>query len=214
MSPYVSRAIHTLITMSVIDRDKEFALDEYDNDNTFTDPASNRKRLSIRFAIIISVATLVFGYFFSYGALEVIDSYIYSHHNPSYTKQRSGVSRSVSDKGSSSTNSGHSFTSPDIIFYNNYTINRPLTEEYPWDNIVEPYRITYFEISNPISSSLLDSLTDSDPEKHSSTKAVYSYHWYVNGWHKDSGAVMKIAFTDPPGSILKIQVSYETIMTI
>jgi hypothetical protein len=173
-----------------MDREKEFALDDFGDNEVYPSPRHVTK-LSVRFAAVASLLAVVLGYIFGY-MVTGIRNLQTSHASSTSSKS------SMGDSISSST----SFVSPVIKFYNNYTVNRPLTNEYTWDNIVEPYRITYFEVSNPIPASLLQN----DDPSHPSFKSSYSYHWYVDGWDKDIGQTMTITFSNPPGTKLKIQV--------
>ena len=70
---------------------------------------------------------------------------------------------------------------PSITFYNEYTQDKPLTGDYPWENIVEPYRLTTFVISNAMSDEL------------------YNYKWYIDGWHMDEGSSIETVFGAPTG---------------
>ena len=81
------------------------------------------------------------------------------------------------------------FGAPSVSFYNEYTKVMPLSGSYPWENIVEPYRTTTFEVSSPLSSS------------------EYKYVWYVDGWHKDEGSTVEIAFGAPTGVTQTVSVS-------
>lgn len=73
------------------------------------------------------------------------------------------------------------FATPNIIMYNEYTIDRPLSGSYPWPNVVEPYKVTTFEVSNAV------------------TLQGYYYEWYVDNWHKEDGASIPIVFGSPTG---------------
>jgi hypothetical protein len=81
-----------------------------------------------------------------------------------------------------------SFKLENIRIYNDYTKNEPLRSKYPWENIVEPYRPTYFEI--------LDSNT------------YYNYVWYIDGYHQEDGTSMAAAFTSPGSSHIVYCESY------
>lgn len=91
------------------------------------------------------------------------------------------INSTSSPMGSSSNN-----IRPTINLYNEYTKDKPLSGSYPWGSIVEPYRITYFEVTNPVSD--------------------YTYKWYVDGWHTDDGSVIPIVFTATPGTYQTVEV--------
>lgn len=76
----------------------------------------------------------------------------------------------------------YTYEQPMISMYNEYTIDRPLSGDYPWDNIAEPYRVTTFTVTN--------ALTDS----------AYRYEWYIDGWHKEDGSTMDMVFGSPTGT--------------
>lgn len=75
---------------------------------------------------------------------------------------------------------------PEIKFYNDYTIDRPYGLDYPFENIVEPYMVTTFYVSNPQSG--------------------YDYKWYVDGWHKDDGESVDISFSQEAGITSEVTV--------
>lgn len=81
------------------------------------------------------------------------------------------------------------YSAPSIIFYNEYTVDKPLGGDYPWPNIVEPYRVTTFQVSDPLS-------TDE-----------YKYEWSIDGWHKDDGSTVQIVFGAPTGEAQTITVA-------
>ena len=75
-----------------------------------------------------------------------------------------------------------SLTDPLVYFYNEYTYIKPLQQSnYPWENIVEPYRKTTFLVANPSPS--------------------HTYTWYVGGWHvKEDSPTADINFGAPTGT--------------
>jgi len=75
---------------------------------------------------------------------------------------------------------------PEVYIYNEYTATRPLEGSYPWENIVEPYRVTTLEIVSP--------------------EDGYNYVWYVDGWHQDEGTKVSAVFSSPTGVAQKISV--------
>ena len=81
------------------------------------------------------------------------------------------------------------FATPSISFYNEYTKDKPLSGDYPWPNIVEPYRVTTFSVDNPLSAQ------------------DYEYKWYVDGWHKEEGSSTDITFGTPTGEEQTVSVS-------
>jgi hypothetical protein len=93
----------------------------------------------------------------------------------------SGRSGSGSGGGGGGGGGSYTFATPIISLYNEYTVNRPLTGDYPWDNIVEPFRITTMEVTNAV------------------TLDGYYYEWYVDGWHKEDGSSIPMIFTAPTG---------------
>lgn len=78
--------------------------------------------------------------------------------------------------------------SPVINYYNEYTKNISYSGAYNWKNIVEPYKNTTFEVTNPVSSS------------------SYSYIWYLDGWHIADGSQINFTFAAPTGSYQQIRV--------
>ena len=74
-----------------------------------------------------------------------------------------------------------SLLDPMVYFYNEYTYVKPLQQgNYPWDNIVEPYRKTTFMVANPVPSQ--------------------TYSWYVGGWHvREDSPTADINFGAPTG---------------
>lgn len=84
----------------------------------------------------------------------------------------------VSIAGVDSSNSD----TPNVVYYNEYTINKALSGSYPWTDIVEPFRTTTFLVTNP---------SDSDE---------FYYEFYVNDYHHTTGIVANISFTDEPGT--------------
>jgi hypothetical protein len=98
---------------------------------------------------------------------------------------------SVSSKLSTSTQestSEFSFTNPTVLIYNEYTKNQTVSY-YLYENIVEPYRVTYFEVA-------------------SADENLYEFQWYVDGWHLDDGAKVSITFNGVTN------VEQEVILTI
>ena len=77
-------------------------------------------------------------------------------------------------------------SSPSISIYNEYTIDRPLSGGYPWEYIVEPYKVTTLEVTNPNSE--------------------VTYKWYIDGWHQGDGTVITTAFTEVTGKYHTINV--------
>jgi len=75
---------------------------------------------------------------------------------------------------------------PEINIYNEYTIDRPLAGNYPWDIIVEPYKVSTMEVTNPANG--------------------YTYEWYVDDWHKDDGTSISMMFLAPTGTFSKVRV--------
>lgn len=96
-------------------------------------------------------------------------------------------------KASTSSVTAGQLTTPTVYFYNEYTIVKPLAGLYPWDNIVEPYRKTTFMVQNPISN--------------------YTYHWYIDGWHKEDGAVTDVTFGAPTGTTQTVTVQMRNAVT-
>lgn len=89
---------------------------------------------------------------------------------------------------SASTNSASSSKTPSIKFYNEYTINNTYSSMYYWENIVEPYKITWFEVENAVESS------------------DYNYIWYLDGWHIAEGSKINFTFAGPTGSSQEVRV--------
>ena len=115
-------------------------------------------------------------------------------------------------KRSLTTSDGISLLTPNIHFYNEYTYVKPLagiwkpslthhvipqlthlysthifsSGDYPWENMVEPYRKTTFVVTNPATN--------------------YTYHWYINGWHKEDGITTDVNFGAPTGVLDTITV--------
>ena len=77
---------------------------------------------------------------------------------------------------------------PTINYYNEYTKNTTYSGVYNWKNIVEPYKNTTFEVTNPVSSS------------------EYSYIWYLDGWHIAEGSQINFTFAAPSGSYQQVRV--------
>ena len=99
---------------------------------------------------------------------------------------------SLSSSSSSSAAAGL-LTTPSIYYYNNYTLVKPLAGLYPWENIVEPYRKTTFLVQNPVSN--------------------YTYHWFIDGWHKEDGVVTEVAFGAPTGVTQLVTVQMRNAVT-
>lgn len=78
--------------------------------------------------------------------------------------------------------------SPIIKYYNEYTKNTSYSGVYNWKNIVEPYKNTTFEVTNPVTSS------------------EYSYIWYLDGWHIAGGSQINFTFAAPTGSYQEVRV--------
>jgi hypothetical protein len=109
---------------------------------------------------------------------------------------------SVSETISTSTNDD--VNSFGIIYYNEYTRVKPLSGNYPWDNVFEPFRTTTFEINyneNVLSKS--DAFTNDD---------VY-YEWYVDGYHHTTGPMALVTFTDEPGIQHEISLKQRLLST-
>jgi hypothetical protein len=77
---------------------------------------------------------------------------------------------------------------PIISIYNEYTIDKPLSGYYDWENIVEPYRATYLTVSNP------------------TTDSGFTYHWFLDGWFVDTGESIQMTFTAPTGALQTVSV--------
>jgi hypothetical protein len=69
---------------------------------------------------------------------------------------------------------------PIIYIYNEYTKEKPLYGNYPWENIVEPYKVTYLAVTNPVQN--------------------YRYVWSIDGWHQGEGALITTLFGTNIGS--------------
>jgi hypothetical protein len=92
------------------------------------------------------------------------------------------IDSSYANPSTSTLTTASSTSSPQITYYNEYTQYNPLKGEYPWTDIVEPHRVTYFKVSNADSSD------------------QYYYEWYVNGYHHTTGTLANITFVDDPGT--------------
>jgi hypothetical protein len=88
--------------------------------------------------------------------------------------------------------SSDDLTTPNIYYYNEYTKTRPLSGDYPWTNIVEPYRITTFIVSN--------------------SRPGHNYEWYIDDWHVDDGDSVDMVFSEVKGTIQTVTV--KMIMTV
>jgi hypothetical protein len=170
---------------------------KYLNDDFYTSGRADRDHSSLRaptisryFTLFLCAMTVFIGYLFGYLIAPIIDR----------TSHTGGAALSGKNHGKSVSSS---FTDAPIIeFCNNYTASDPMTKDYPWEHIVEPYRVTYFTVANPIPSQYLaDAKTSTG-----ATKVSYAYYWYVNGWHKDIGETASISFTDAPGSKVTVEV--------
>ena len=89
---------------------------------------------------------------------------------------------------SASSSSASSSKTPTITFYNEYTVNNTYSSMYYWENIVEPYKITWFEVDNAVESD------------------EYNYIWYLDGWHIAEGSKINFTFAGPTGSYQEVRV--------
>jgi hypothetical protein len=76
---------------------------------------------------------------------------------------------------------------PTVDIYNDYTKQAPYSDMYPFENIVEPYRVTYFKVINPVRG--------------------MKYSWYIDGWHKEDGQEVPITFTEVTGKVQTVMVN-------
>ncbi len=74
----------------------------------------------------------------------------------------------------------------DVSIYNEYTKDKPLEGDYPWEYIVEPYRKTTLCVTNAIEG--------------------YYYSWYVNDWHQEDGTNITMLFLSPTGDYSTVKV--------
>ena len=74
----------------------------------------------------------------------------------------------------------------DFDIYNEYTKTIPLSGNYNWSTIVEPYRLTWLEVQKPV---------------HGLT-----YKWYVDGEYIGEGANVTNSFQSPEGEIQLLEV--------
>ena len=75
-----------------------------------------------------------------------------------------------------------------IKFYNEYTLNTSYSGIYNWENIVEPYKVTYFEV--PSFANMNE----------------YVFYWYLDGNKIAEGSKINFTFTSPTGLFQKVTV--------
>lgn len=75
-----------------------------------------------------------------------------------------------------------------IKFYNEYTQNTSYSGIYNWENIVEPYKITYFEVPT---------FTNMDS---------FDFVWFLDGWRIAEGSKISFTFGAPTGVFQTIRV--------
>jgi hypothetical protein len=134
-----------------------------------TDDRPNVWSKEVFFACGLVAVVAVFSIFFGV-VLGPIIEFTISHGSKPFSMSYVGVSKPV------------------INIFNEYTKEKPLSGYYDWENIVEPYKVTYLTVSNP------------------TTEDGFTYHWFLDGWFVDTGESVLMTFTAPTGALQTVSV--------